>query len=383
VWLAGEGPLLRRISFGRSLFTSASCWSMRAPWYVAMVFASIACGPSAAPSTHPIEIIAHRGVHPFYYGEHDIDRGSGCSATLLHEVEPALIENTLPSIAAAFALGATMIEIDVHRTRDSQLVVFHDAGLECRTNGHGPPERHTLRELRELDAGYGYTADGKSFPLRGRGVGLIPTLREVLDRFPNGGFILDDKAHNVRLIGELLSSYPPDRQHNIVYWGDATRYDTLRNRAAAIGGRLMTREDMMACRRALVRRLGLGALPAKCHGGILIIPADALRPWYARLGLGWPDRFLVKVRAAGSRIFVSTDSPSEAIALGHLAIDGLLTDRIQEVGPALRAATDIRVKPTVQPNERALPSARALEAAGSLRSPAAVFIPLRSRSATR
>jgi glycerophosphoryl diester phosphodiesterase len=290
--------------------------AMRAPWYVAIVLSPLACGQqnAPAPTSQPIEIIAHRGVHPFYYGEHDIDRRSGCSATLLHETEPAFIENTLPSIAAAFAFGATMIEIDVHRTRDSQLVVFHDAGLECRTNGRGPPERKTLRELKELDAGYGYTADGKSFPLRGRGVGLIPTLREVLDRFPNGGFVLDDKAHNARLIAELLSSYSPDRQRNIVYWGETTGYATIRTKAA-IGGRLMTREDMLACRRALLRRLGFGALPAACRGAILIIPADALRPWYARLGLGWPDRFLVKVRDAGSRIFISTDSLSEAMAL--------------------------------------------------------------------
>jgi glycerophosphoryl diester phosphodiesterase len=36
-------------------------------------------------------------------------------------------ENTLEAFEAAIALGADMIELDVRRTRDGQLVIFHDA----------------------------------------------------------------------------------------------------------------------------------------------------------------------------------------------------------------------------------------------------------------
>ena len=39
----------------------------------------------------------------------------------------AAAENTLEAFEAAIALGADMIELDVRRTRDSQLVVFHSA----------------------------------------------------------------------------------------------------------------------------------------------------------------------------------------------------------------------------------------------------------------
>jgi glycerophosphoryl diester phosphodiesterase len=39
-------------------------------------------------------------------------------------------ENTLESFEAAIALGADMIELDVRRTRDGQLVVFHDARVK-------------------------------------------------------------------------------------------------------------------------------------------------------------------------------------------------------------------------------------------------------------
>jgi glycerophosphoryl diester phosphodiesterase len=39
-------------------------------------------------------------------------------------------ENTLPAFAAAAALGADMVEIDLRRTRDGGIVVLHDQSLE-------------------------------------------------------------------------------------------------------------------------------------------------------------------------------------------------------------------------------------------------------------
>ncbi len=39
-------------------------------------------------------------------------------------------ENTLPAFAAAAALGADMVELDLRRTRDGEIVVLHDQTLE-------------------------------------------------------------------------------------------------------------------------------------------------------------------------------------------------------------------------------------------------------------
>ena len=39
-------------------------------------------------------------------------------------------ENTLPAFAAALALGADMVELDLRRTRDGAIVVLHDQTLE-------------------------------------------------------------------------------------------------------------------------------------------------------------------------------------------------------------------------------------------------------------
>ncbi len=53
----------------------------------------------------------------------------------------------------------------------------------------------TLAELKALDIGYGYTADGgNTFPFRGQGVGLMPSLDEVLARFPDKRFLINIKS---------------------------------------------------------------------------------------------------------------------------------------------------------------------------------------------
>ena len=67
---------------------------------------------------------------------------------------------------AAFDAGADIVEFDVHPTTDGHFAVFHDWTLDCRTDGKGVTREHTLAELKKLDVGYGYTADGgKTFPV--------------------------------------------------------------------------------------------------------------------------------------------------------------------------------------------------------------------------
>lgn len=95
---------------------------------------------------------------------------------------------------ASLSDNADIVEIDIRMTRDQQFVLFHDSALDCRTDGSGWVSAHDLADLRHLDAGYGYTADGGStFPLRGKGVGWIPTLTYVLSHFPEARFLVQIK----------------------------------------------------------------------------------------------------------------------------------------------------------------------------------------------
>jgi glycerophosphoryl diester phosphodiesterase len=60
-------------------------------------------------------------------------------------------ENTLTAIRAALALGVDMVEIDVHETRDGELVVFHDYRLDRLCGVRGRVQDVTRAELQRLN----------------------------------------------------------------------------------------------------------------------------------------------------------------------------------------------------------------------------------------
>ena len=94
-------------------------------------------------------------------------------------------ENTLVAFKQAIDAGFHHLETDVHLTRDGELVTLHDPTLERTTDGVGLVRHLTLAEVRRLDAGHRFTADGgATFPYRGTGV-RIPTLEEVLALDPD------------------------------------------------------------------------------------------------------------------------------------------------------------------------------------------------------
>jgi glycerophosphoryl diester phosphodiesterase len=93
-------------------------------------------------------------------------------------------ENTMAAFRQAVEVYRTdMIELDVHATRDGELVVAHDATVDRCTDGSGGISSLTYSELQQLDAGCRFTPDGMHFPFQGRGV-RIPRLLEVLRGFP-------------------------------------------------------------------------------------------------------------------------------------------------------------------------------------------------------
>ncbi len=64
-------------------------------------------------------------------------------------------ENTLLAYRQAYEAGVDAIEIDVHRTRDDQLVVIHDPTLDRTTTGKGRVRDLTLAQIQTCDAGQG------------------------------------------------------------------------------------------------------------------------------------------------------------------------------------------------------------------------------------
>ncbi|MEO8608542.1 MAG: glycerophosphodiester phosphodiesterase [Chloroflexota bacterium] len=81
--------------------------------------------------------------------------------------------NTLPAFELAAEQGADGVELDVHFSKDKQLIVLHDFTIDHTTNGTGYARDMTLAQLKALDAG---SWKGEQY----KGV-QIPTLDEVFD----------------------------------------------------------------------------------------------------------------------------------------------------------------------------------------------------------
>ncbi len=84
-------------------------------------------------------------------------------------------ENTLASFRQAIEDGADALELDVHLTKDGEVVVIHDSTLNRTTNGRGRVREYTLVELKRFDAG-GWFHD----KFRGE---KLPILAEVFELF--------------------------------------------------------------------------------------------------------------------------------------------------------------------------------------------------------
>ena len=99
--------------------------------------------------------------------------------------------NTLLAFDHANRLGADVLEMDVHATRDGVLVLMHDETVDRTTNGSGRISEMDLSTLKTLDAAYHWPMDGEP-RYRGKGV-TVPTLVQVLERFPRQRFNIEIK----------------------------------------------------------------------------------------------------------------------------------------------------------------------------------------------
>lgn len=145
---------------------------------LAVMLCSVGCSPPTtpvallplplAPLAHPPQptIIAHRG-------------GAGMGP-----------EATLATMRRSLQAGATVLELDVHLTRDGVPVLLHDATVDRTTNGSGAVSELLYDDLRQLDAG-----DGAP----------IPHLAEPLRAFPTTPFLLELKGDHPDLVAETLA----------------------------------------------------------------------------------------------------------------------------------------------------------------------------------
>ena len=294
------------------------------------------------PSGRPT-LIAQRGLHQVY-GREGVDDET-CTARRIPPPSHMFIDNTLPSIAAAFALGADVVEADVRFTKDREFVLFHDDALECRTNGKGRVADRALAELKTLDVGYGYTADdGKTFPLRGKGIGMMPALEEAMKAYPNSHFLIQFKDGDSRA-GTIMAAYL--EKHGLAQWSRLAFFGSARalSRLKSLEpeARTWSAGTNARCLSGYLASGWMGYVPKACNDGVVMIPiTQSAFVW------GWPYRFLERMQRHHAEVmligridglsganFSRLDTAEEVRRLPRGFNGSIWTDHIEIVGPAL------------------------------------------------
>jgi glycerophosphoryl diester phosphodiesterase len=308
------------------------------------------------------EIIAHRGIYQ-NYGREDVDSVS-CTANKISSPVHSFLENTVNSIETAFDLGASMVELDVHPTTESsstpeRLIVFHDWELTCRTNatcetGCKCNEKHECNTdqqswdfLKTLDIGYGYTFDGKSYPFRGKAVGMMPTFQEavsILSKYPTKKLLVNvkDKYQKTQLLLLKELAAFPEEIRSRVYVEFQKPYASDFQKLS-VPEAIWQTTGVKQCLNDLITPHPKDKFPASCSGKKYFIPLhqdlSIFDPKLKGVELtafisGWPDQFLQQAALHGAKIYLSQVN-SEAdykFSQGRL-IEGIMTDRIEVIGP--------------------------------------------------
>lgn len=248
-------------------------------------------------SANSARLLAHRGLAQTF----DLSQVKWDTDTskIIDPPEHPYLENTLESMRAALGFGADVIELDVQLTKDKELAIFHDYLLDYRTDGQGSVSDFTMNELRQLDVGYGYTADGgQTYPFRGKFIGKMPSLREVLSELPEQDLLIHVKSNDTdtgEVLWDHLQEMTPERLGRITVYGSDQALQYLRQQHPTL--RVMSKQIMIKAVLSYAAIGWSGYVPQAMRNIELHLPQK-----YARFLWGWPHRFVQRMEQVNTRV---------------------------------------------------------------------------------
>jgi glycerophosphoryl diester phosphodiesterase len=234
-------------------------------------------------------------------------------------------ENTLYAFERALAFGAHVLELDTRLTKDGRLVVIHDATVDRTTDGKGDVNGFLLKDIGRLDAAFNYSEDGGlTFPLRNNGV-TIPSLVEVLRRFPNTAInieLKDDSHVAADTLCRLMPEYGTARKVIVAsFHSKAVRH--FRSICPDISTAATVGEVMWF---TLLSKLHLEHL-YRPRASVLQIPEKAYGIQLVT------RRFLDAAHSQGLKVHVwNVNHPIKIEKYFSMGVDGIMTDSPQAVG---------------------------------------------------
>ena len=228
-------------------------------------------------------------------------------------------ENTLIAFERAIECECDMIELDVHLTKDSQVIVAHDYHLGRTSNGRGAIDSHLLSDLQKLDCGSWF---GKEFSNQ-----IMPSLKEV--------FVKVDKkvAINIEVKDESLKT-PAHHQimaENILSLIEESGYRDL----VIISS---FNERILRTLRKLDPTIRLGILDNNPEKHFLIelvreISAYSYHKNHIKLNPG----NVQQMHRAGLKVYPFTANTSRSFEkLCLLNVDGIITNQVEDLKKFLK-----------------------------------------------
>jgi glycerophosphoryl diester phosphodiesterase len=252
-------------------------------------------------------------------------------------------ENTLYAFHRALEAGADVLEMDLYATADGEVIVLHDATVDRTTDGTGRADELTLAEVQSLDAAHWFVpgrrqardAAPEAYVYRGIATGAveppegfaaedfrIPTLREVLEAFPDAllNLELKDGLPTARpfhqQVADLLAEF--DRSDDVIV---ASFIDTYIEPFKLVAPHVPT--AMGTLQAAVFKVSTLGGVPGLPNPRYqaLQVPTD--------LVIEVTDEdFVAGAHRNGLAVHVWTINDRETMErLLDLGVDGIMTDR--------------------------------------------------------
>ncbi len=201
-------------------------------------------------------------------------------------------ENTIRSFERAIEMKTDMIEFDVRRSMDQELVVIHDKTVDRTTSGKGLVASKTLEELKTLDAGLGEK---------------IPSFNEAIECIKNKSmYVIELKEDGIE--EDIVKTI---RDHKVTEDCFIVSFKPRRLK--------LIKEYEPGLRTGLICLTSYNAVVQALEYGV-----DAVAP------LHWFITSSLVTKAHENDLYLLTwkvNSPTKAYRLKELGADGIVTDR--------------------------------------------------------
>lgn len=241
-----------------------------------------------------------------------------------HRGAPAYApENTIAAFNLALEQGAASIECDVRLTADDAIVIFHDAGVEAVTDGHGAVAALTLAQIRALTVHRrGTPAPATTGATDTASSERIPTFGEFLAAFGQRDITLnvEIKPTGSPKLAAAAARLVEDRglAATVVFSSfDRAVLAYLQRHHAGLRRALLFPPTMLA--RIMAGLIGTAGWIQQAR----TLGCEAVHPYWQIA----TARTVQRAHAQGLRINVWTvDDPAVAAKLAALGVDGIITN---------------------------------------------------------